>query len=381
MVFKDNNNSIKDFSHVGIGRIAIIVFQAVFYLVIAALLEPETYGELHVILALAGTFSTVSLFGLNISMQVFRAKKLFEITKQITTLFILSTTAAAIILLTINQIAAFLCIGLSFFAMAQSYLLGAKQYKKYVIYSIIKSGSFFLIPILLYFVFEINGIIFGMAISNLLGSIPLFKNLSFRSFTGLKNYYKVLVNNFGVHAAGVLPFMFDKLLIAPIFGFLIVGIYTFNLQVFLAISVLPGILSQYLISEESSGVRHRKLGVISVLISTAIAVIALILAPVLVPIFYPLYTDGIESLQILVITVIPLTIGAIYSSRLLAQESTRIGFTSIIHIGSMLILIVFLGEIYGLMGLAAAVLISECLHTLFLYFLYKNNRVLPTKIN
>lgn len=377
----NNSNSIKNFSHVGIGRIITIVFQALFYLVIAALLDPEAYGELIVILALVGTFSIVSLFGLNISMQVFRAKENYEVTNQITTLFIILTTTAALILLTINEIAAFLCIAVSFFAMTQSHLLGSKQYKKYVIYSTIKSGTFFVIPILLYFVFDINGIIFGMAISNFLGSIPFFKNLSFRSFTGLKNYYKVLINNFGVHAGGTLPFMLDKLLIAPFFGFLIVGIYTFNLQVFIALSVLPGILSQYLISEESSGVRHRKLSLIVVLASVLLVVIAIILAPILVPIFYPLYEEGIESLQIMVITVIPMSIGVIFSSRLLGQESTRIGLTSIVRIGSMLILIVVLGANYGLIGLSAAVLISQCANTLFLYLLYQKSRGKQSTLN
>ncbi len=376
-----SKNTLRNFSIAGLGRIITIVFHALFYLVIAALLDPETFGELSLILALAGTFSIVSLFGLNISMQVYRAKKNYEITNQITTLFIISTTAAALILLTINQIAAFLCIATSFFAMTQSHLLGSKQYKKYVIYSTIKSGAFFVIPILLYFVFDINGIIFGMAISNFLGSIPFFKNLSFRSLTGLKNYYKVLINNFGVHAGISLPFTIDKLLIAPLFGFLIVGIYTFNLQVFIAISVLPGILSQYLISEESSGVRHRKLSLVVVLASTVLAVIVIILAPVLVPIFYPLYAEGIESLQIMAITIIPLSIEVIFRSRLLAQTSTRIGFTLFVRIGSLLILFAVLGEFYGLVGLAIAILVSQCANTLFLYFLYQKDKDKPITID
>jgi len=372
-----DNNSIKNFSNVGLGRIITITFQALFYLVIAALLDPETYGELIIIVALAGTFSTISLFGLNISTQVFYAKKNFEITNQLTTLFIISTTSAALILLMINQIAAFLCIALSFFAMTQSQLLGLKQYKKYMIYSTIKSGTFFVIPILLYFVFDINGIIFGIAISNFLGSIIFFKNLSFRSITGLKNYYKVLVHNFGVHAGTALPFMLDKLLIAPFFGFLIVGIYTFNLQVYLALSVLPGILSQYLVSEESSGVRHKKLSLIVVITSVLLAVIAIILAPILVPTFYPKYVEGIGSLQIMAITIIPQAIGVIFGSKLLAQESTRIGFTSIVSVGSLLILLVVLGEMYGLIGLSIAFLTSQSANTVFLYLLYKKSKAKP----
>jgi len=377
----NNDETIKNFSYVGIGKIITIVFHALFYLVIAALLDPEAYGELIVILALAGTFSIVSLFGLNISMQVYRAKENYEVTNQIITLFIILTTSAALILVTINQIAAFLCIATSFFAMNQSQLLGSKKYKKYLIYSTIKGGTFFVIPILLYFVFGINGIIFGMAISNFLGSIPFFKNLSFRSLVGLKNYYKVLIHNFGVSASASLIFSIDKLLIAPLFGFFSVGIYTFNLQVFLMISVLPGILYQYLISEESSGERHRKLSLAVVLASVALAVLVIILAPVLIPIFYPLYAEGIESLQIMAITIIPLSIGVIFSSRLLAQTSTRIGFTSIIHIASMLILLIVLGEFYGLIGLAMAVLISQCVHTLFLYFLYQKDKDKPSIID
>jgi len=60
---------------VGIGRITTIGIAAIFYLIIAALLEPERYGELNVIVALAGTFSTISLFGLNLSLQVIMPKK------------------------------------------------------------------------------------------------------------------------------------------------------------------------------------------------------------------------------------------------------------------------------------------------------------------
>jgi len=375
------SDSIKNFSYVGIARMTTIGIGAIFYLVIAALLEPERYGELNIIIALAGTFSIISLFGLNLSTQVYNAKEKFEISRQITTLFVVFTTVAALILVVFDPLAALLCVAMSFFAMNQSSLLGLTQYKKFMIFSILKSVSFFIIPLLLYFVFGIYGIIFGMAIGNFIGSIPFFKNLSFRSFTGLKNNFKVLVNNFGVHAGGTLPFMLDKLLIAPLFGFFIVGIYAFNLQVFFALSVLPGILFQYLVSEESTGVRHRKLSLIVVLASVILTIIVIILAPVLVPIFYPLYAEGIESLQILAITIIPMSIGVIFSSRLLGQESTRIGLTAIVRIGIMLILIVVLGEIYGLVGLSVAVLVSQCANTLFLYLLYQKNKEKTSTIN
>ena len=64
----NNSDSIKNFSHVGIGRIITIVFQSLFYLVIAALLDPETYGELIVIL-LTGAPLSASWLGSALTTQ------------------------------------------------------------------------------------------------------------------------------------------------------------------------------------------------------------------------------------------------------------------------------------------------------------------------
>jgi len=99
----DEKETIKEFSYVGIGRIATIVLQALFYLILAALIEPEFFGELNVIIALAGTFSIISLFGLNLSLQVYHAKNNSQISEGIITLFIITTTAASLILLVINH--------------------------------------------------------------------------------------------------------------------------------------------------------------------------------------------------------------------------------------------------------------------------------------
>jgi len=345
-----------------------------FYFLFASFVGPEVYGELSVIVALASTFSTVSLFGLNLSLQVNIAKKNFELSEKITTLFLITTSIAALILVTINPLAALLCIALSFFLMAQARLFGSKEYKKSMHYLILKSSTFLVIPILLYFVLDIQGIIIGMAISGFISSIPTFKNLKIRSLSGLKNYYKVLTNNFGVVSATFLPNQLDKLLIAPLFGYFIVGVYTFNLQVFFVLSALPDILSSYLISEESSGVGHRKLSYLVIVASIFLVIISIVLAPILVTIFFPKFTEGIESLQIMVIAVIPLSFGALFGSKLLAKESKKIGFSAIVRIGSLLISLAVLGELFGLMGLAFAILISNSAYVLFMYFLYQKEK-------
>lgn len=369
----DENETIKEFSYVGIGRVVTLALQAIFYLVLAAIIEPEIFGEINVIIALAGTFSVISLFGLHLSLQVYSAKNNSKVTEGIITLFIITTTSAALILLVFDQIAALLCVALSFFLMTQSQLLGLKQYKKFMIFSILKSATFFVIPLVLYFPFGIYGIIFGMAVSNLIGSLPFYRHLKFRTLFNLRNYSKVLTHNFGVTSGNLLPNMVDKLMIAPLMGLFIVGVYQFNLQVLIALTVLPGILGQYLISEESSGKGHRKLSLLVVIASVILAIVSIVLAPILVPMFYPNYVDGIVSLQIMVLAIIPKAIGSIFNAKLLARESTKIGYSAVVSIGSLLILIVILGQLYELVGLAFAVLLSITLNTIFLYLLYKKS--------
>ena len=370
----DESNTIKEFSYVGIGRIVMIALNAIFYLVLAALIEPEIFGQISVIVALASTFSIISLFGFSLSLQVYLAKNNLSVVEGIITLFIITTTAASLILLVIDQIAALLCASLSFYMMSQSYFLGQKQYKKFMIDSILKSVAFFIIPLIFYFPFGISGIIIGMAISNFVGSLPFYRHLKIRNLVGVRKYFKVLLHNFGVNAGNFLPIMIDKLVIVSIFGFFIVGVYQFNLQVLIALSVLSGILGQYLISEESRGKRHRKLSLLVVLVSVVVTIVAIVITPILVPIFYPKYVDGIQSLQIMLLAIIPKAIGTIFKSKQLARESTKIGYSAIVTIGTLLILIVFLGQLYGLIGLAIAVLATISANTLFFYILDRMSR-------
>lgn len=367
----EKNNSSKHFSYLSIGRITATFLQAVFFLIIASILDPEQYGILNVTIALAGTFSVFSRFGMANTLQIYRAKNNTKTSEQINTLFVLSTSVAAIVLVTIDPLAAVLCIAMSFFAMNLQNLLGLKLYKQFMIFSIFKSATFIFIPVILYFIFEIPGIVLGMAISHFIASIPYFKQLRLKSFFELKNIYKVIIHNFGVDSAGNLSFMLDKLLIAYLFGVYLVGIYQFNLQIFLALGVLPGILLSFLLTEESSGKSYRKLNFLIIFASVALATVIIILAPVGVTKFFPQYLEGILGLQILVISIIPSTIQSILNAKLMVQESTKVGFSAIIRIGSLLPLLAFLGQLYGLVGLSLAVLLSIIFNTIFLFVLYK----------
>jgi len=369
-----NQNSFKNFSYVTIGRIVAVSLQAIFYLLFAALLEPESYGELNYFIAIAGTTALISRFGLNFSVTIYRAKENSKISDQINTLAIVTITFASLILLFIDQFAALLALAVSFFMMNQGNLLGFKKYKTFMFNAILKNLAIIAIPVLLYFVFDIPGILLGMAISNFIGCIPFFKTIKLKSFFQLKNYSKVLIHNFGVDASTNLSGTIDKLIIAPLFGFLIVGIYQFNIQILFALGVLPTILYSFLLSEESSGTSHKKITYFAIALSVIIAILAFILAPLFVNQFFPKYSEGIFSLQLIVFSLIPLTITSLFNAKLQARESTKIGYSAIVRIGTLLIFIAWLGDLYGLTGLSLAVLFSIIAHTIFLGFLYLKGR-------
>jgi len=372
----NQNNSFKNFSYVSIGRISGLALQAIFYFLFASLLDPESYGELGYIIALAGTVSLVSRFGLNHTVIVYRAKENSDLSNQVNTLVVISCSIAAIILVFIDEFAALLALALSFFIMNQHNLLGQKKYKKFMFNSISRNILFLIIPIPFYFILDIPGVVLGIAIANFLGSVLFFKNLKLRSFFELKNRYKEISQNFGVDASQNLSRMVDKLLIAPLFGFFIVGIYQFNLQILFVLEILPNALHSFLLSEESSGSSHKKLNTLIVVISLSVAILAIFFSPFFVNEFFPKYSEGIFSLQILVLTVFPLSISSIFTAKLQSKQYPLIGYSAIVRIGALLILILLLGEWYGLAGLSMAFLFSVIINTFFLAGLYiKSNKI------
>jgi len=363
----------KKFSFVAFGQIVGTALQAIFYFSLAALLDPYNFGQVSYWISIAGSFALFARFGLAQTVTVFQAKNNHPLTNQANILAFVSTGIAALLLIPFNVFAAALSFTMSLFVMNQSNLLGLKKYKRYMWINIIKNILIVIAPISLYFVLGIPGILLGMAISNFLGSIDFLRmlKLKVKSFVDLKNKYKVIIHNFGLDASVSLPRMIDKVLIAPLFGFTFVGIHQFNTQILFALEILPITLYSFLLPEESSGTSHQKIIYLAVIGSGLFTVLVIILAPFAIPQFFPKYIEGILPLQIMVISLVPLTISYIFSAKLQAKESHTIGYSSIIRIGSLLGLVVILGDQFGLIGLALAVLLSTIFNAIFLYILYR----------
>jgi len=277
----NERNIFKNFSYILIGRVVAAALQGFFYLFFAFLLDPSEYGQISYLIAIAGTFSIIFRFGLPYTVTVNQAKKNQIMANQVNVLALITTGAAAIILLFIDPFVAFLCLGWNLFIMTQQNLLGLKKYKKHMWNSIAKGILTILISISLYFIFELPGIVLGMAISTAVLSSYFLKSLrrNVFSFKDVRANFKVLVHNFGFDIGLNLPRMIDKIVIVPLLGFTLTGIYQFNLQILFLLEIFPIALYSFLLSEESSGIKNRKIYLVAIIGSILLSLSAIFLAP------------------------------------------------------------------------------------------------------
>jgi len=94
--------------------------------------------------------------------------------------------------------------------------------------------------------------------------------------------------------------------------------------------------------------------------------------PYAVTAILPVYEDAILPIQILSLSVIPLTISAIQNSQFLGTGNSKVVLIgSIIQSALYLIFIVLLGTPYGLEGISIGLLVAAIVRTLFNLFVGK----------
>ena len=82
--------------------------------------------------------------------------------------------------------------------------------------------------------------------------------------------------------------------------------------------------------------------------------------------------QGIDSAQIMVLGIIPMSVNAILYSKFLGTEKSKIVLTSAsVRLSSLFVMILILGDLYGLIGLSLAVLLATMANVIFSYSLYR----------
>ena len=360
-----NINGIKSIGWIGISSLVGSGISALFWIYLAALLGAENYGELSYYISIAGIVTSLSFIGGPMAITVLVAKKI-KIESTIHLFSISGSIISAIILYF-----AFTNIGLSVFVIGAviynlgvSEMLGRKYYKKYSIYFVLQKSLFVVLSLILYYIIGPEGVLIGIALSFSPFTIQIYR--SFKNtpinFQLLKTKWKFMTNNFLIDLSQVFVGQIDKMLIGPLFGFAILGNYYLAIQILNLFTVIPGIVTKYTLPEDSSGVNTTKIKLITVGFSIVLALIGIFIVPDIVSIIFPEYSTSLELIPIISISIIPMTIYTLYASQFLAKEkSNYIVITNIISIIVLIIGIFVLGNLFGNVGLAYSLLISNAI--------------------
>lgn len=361
---------IFDISSIGITDSVSAGIAGMFWFYIASELGPKNYGEMTFLISIAALVSGIALFGSNNTILVLTAKKI-DIHATIYLITIVANIIGSLIIFVLffNLGISLMVIAYAMFSLVTFDLLGRKWYKSYSKYIIIQKILLVGFGIGLYYLIGENGILIGIALSHthfIFHIVKSFKNSKI-NFNLIKERKEFFLNNFAISVSGTLYSSIDKLIIAPLLGFTILGNYSLALQFFSLLSLLPAMSVKYLIAQNISGISNKKLKKIIVLASIMIAIAGSTIGPMTISDIFPKFIESESVIQIISWAIIPSTIQATYYfPKFWAYEKNRlILFTTITTIITLIIGIITLGPLYGAIGIALAFVISNTCGTIF----------------
>ena len=370
---------IKDIAAIGSGDIFGSAISAVFWFYLASQIDPSSYGEIFWFLGIAGIFSTIALFGTVNTLTVYTAKK---IQIQSTLNFISLSASVILSLIVIVLFPSFYTIDIGIIliayvinALAIGDLLGRKQYTSYSKYALVQKGLTLGLGLLFFYLFGYEAIILALACSYMFyikRIYSIFREMKI-DFGLIKQRIGFITNNYltFILTGAVGGGQIDKIIVAPLLGFAILGNYSLALQIINIMMIFPSVFYKYLLPQESSDVKNKKPKIIVIIFSISISVLGIFIAPTLIENFFPKFIEAVDAIKIMSLVVIPGSIALILESQFLGNERSKI---VIIGTGISLVLLtigmIVLGSWFGITGVAWSLVIATTAKTSF--YLIKN---------
>ena len=382
---EDTWNNIKDsiirkkgLLSIGFADIVGSAISGLFWLYIASQVNPDVFGELIYFISIAGLAQLVSLIGSSNALTVYTAKNV----KIQSTLFLISLLATAISLATItifyNRIdAGLLAVGFVLFSLVNSVILGNKLFVKYSKLVLSQKILTLILGLGLYFVFDVYGIIYGLALSYIPHLIIFVKEFSRTKidFTLLKTRRGFIINNYVMNLTAGLGGTVDKLIIAPVLGFALLGNYSLAAQMLTMMMMFSAVVYKYLLPMDASGESNKKIRQIALVISIIIAILGVTILPNVIDWLFPKFIDAKDAIQIMSLGVVPGTISILYGSKFLGMEKSKIVMiTKLVSLGIVIGGFLYFGPIYGTVGLAWIIVTALTWESIFLFIMNRTLR-------
>ena len=378
----ENSTDIRNrlFAHKGlalIGSADIIgnAISAAFWLVIASLLLVEEYGEISYFIAIA-SLGICCVVGSPETLMVFSTKyqKIIPTLLLLTLIFAVAASLIAFVIVQEFDIV-FLIFSFIVLEVSITLLLGKKLYATYSKFLLTQKILQFVLGVGLSFSLGVNGVLIGIALANF-SLIPIFyKELRSHKIdlSLLKPKKEFIINTHTIYLISVFRRDIDKIIVAPILGFTVLGNFALTLQFFTIMMVISSISYKYLLPKDVSGEKTVKLKIFLILISIIITFTGFFFSPFFIENFFTKFSESIIPIQIASFAVIPTTISVILFSKILALEKSRfLIVANSVHLCVILIATVSLGILYGIIGVTIAFVLGNTIHAITLAIINYN---------
>jgi len=375
MVF---SKKLKHFLSLGSAQVFSAIIFGLFWLYLATVLDKTQYGELGYLISLVNVVSVITLLGLSHTIVVYEAKK-EPIFPAAFVVGLASSVVAVIVtyLLFQNILVSFLILGLNNFLLINNYINSKKRFYDFSKYLLLRAVLTVILSVLLYQIFGFEGILLGYLLATLVILFEfrlVIKNRSVE-FSRLRPKLGFIAFSWANRLTQVFFNWGDKLVVGSLLGFSILGSFTFATQYMLLLDALPRAISRFLLPYEAEGKSNRKIKIFTIGLASLVAVISILFVPHGISFFLPKYDDAILPIQIMSFAIIPVTISMIKSAEFLGKENSRVVLIGgIIQSGLYFLLLVTLGEPYGLFGLAIGFLVSATARMIY-------NIIIGSRIN
>lgn len=363
------NKKFKDLTSIGVAGIVTTIIGGIFWFFMASILGAEKYGEVSYLISIGIIASTFALAGNVNTLIVYRAKGEKIQTAIFFVSIIASVVVSIVLFLIVNNIEiGVYIIGYVIFSLIAAQLQGEKKFGKYAILLITQKILMVGLSFGMFYLIGFQGIIFGIALSFLPYSFILYKEFKKTKidFSILKKRSGFMINNFTLNIAGALHGSFDKIIIAPILGFTILGNYQLGIQFVSVMTIIPLMIFNYTLPNDSTGNSNILIKKIIIIVSVVLAILAIVLAPIVLPHIFPEYENAIEIIQIMSISVIPITIIMNYVSKFLGSGNSKIVIVGTgIYVGIQIPTILLLTDLFGVNGTASSVVIANAGHAIY----------------
>jgi O-antigen/teichoic acid export membrane protein len=357
-------NKFRDLTFYSVSTIIANAIGGIFWLYMASILGTEGYGEISYLISIGIISSTISLAGMSNLMVVYGAKNV-KIQSTVFLIGLISSgiTASVIFFIIAKDITVSLyIIGFVIFTLITAELIGRKIFLKYSKIIIIQKILLVGFSIIFYHIIGLQGILLGIALSFLVFSFIIYQSfkeikIDFKIFQGRS---KFAINSFMLDISNAFKGSLDKIIVAPLLGFSLLGNYQLGVQFMALVYLIPGMLFTYMLTHDSTGNSTKSIKKIIIGISIIFSILSIMLSPIFVPIIFPKFTEVVPIIQIMSFSIVPAGITSTYISKYLGMTKSKIVLIgSGIFLTIQITLIIILGNIYGINGVAISGVISS----------------------